>query len=355
MNVSRKNRLARFAGRAALPAAALLSALAMNAPAHAADVTLRMHTFMPPVANPAKHFLIPWAKKVEEASNGKLKIQPFWAMQLGGKAPQLVDQVKDGVVDIAWSLPGYTPGRFPKSEVFELPFVHRDAVSTALALQDFQDKHLQDEFKDYKVLLLNSHAGFLFMSKQPIRKLEDLKGMKMRAPSRIGVWMLGEFGATGLGMPLPEIPAALSKGVIDGMALPYEISPAVKAQDLVSYFTDLAGEQSRLATAVFAFLMNPNSYDKLPSDLKKVIDDHAGRNIAKWGGEVWEMIEKPGLEVMKSKPKNKFYTIREEEAAKFRAVSEKVNQRWFEEMKGIGVDGPALLKDAEAMIAKYAK
>ncbi len=341
--------------RACLSAAAAAAVLAVVGPTQAADVTLRMHSFLPPIANPPKTFLIPWAKKVEEASKGRIKVQPFWAMQLGGKPPTLVDQVKDGVVDIIWTLPGYTPGRFPKSEVFELPFIHKDALSTTLAMQDFQEKHLKDEYKDFRVLLLHAHAGFLFMTKRPITKFEDVASMKLRAPSRIGVWMLNEFGATSLGLPLPEIPAALSKGVIDGMALPYEIAPAVKAQDLVTYFTDLARPESRLATAAFTFLMNPNSYSKLPADLKKVIDDHSGRNIAKWAGENWEEIEKPGQAAIKSKSKNQFSTLSPAESDKFRATKERVYERWFSEMKGVGVDGKALLEDAKAMIAKYHK
>lgn len=324
-------------------------------PSSAAEITLRLHTFVPPVANPPKTFLIPWSKKLEKASHGRIKVQPFWAMQLGGNPPQLADQVKDGVVDIVWTLPGYNPGRFPKTEIFELPFLHRDALSTTLALQDYYDKHLKDEYKDYHMLLIHAHQGFLFMTKKPIRKLEDLKGMKLRAPSRVGVWMLSALGATGLGMPLPQIPGALSKGVIDGMILPYEISPAVKAQDLVKYFTDLSGKTSRLGTTVFTFMMNKNSYNKLPSDLKKVVDGLSGRNIAEWAGKNWEQIEIPGEKVMKSKKKNVFYTIPEPEASRFRKAADTVKTRLFAELKSVGIDGAPLLADAEADIAKYAK
>ncbi len=150
-------------------------ALSAVAPARSAEVTLRMHTFIPPVANPGKTFLAPWAKKIGKASNGRIKVQPFWAMQLGGKPPQLLGQVKDGVVDIVWTLTGFTAGRAPKVEVFELPFVHRNSVSTTLALQDYQDKHLKDEYKDYKILLLHSHAGAMFMTKGPVKVMADLK------------------------------------------------------------------------------------------------------------------------------------------------------------------------------------
>jgi TRAP-type C4-dicarboxylate transport system substrate-binding protein len=339
-----------------LALALLIAAPATSAPAEAQEViTLRMHTFIPPVGNPAKTFLIPWAERISKASNGRLKVQPYWAMQLGGQATQLLDQAREGVVDIVWTVPGFTPGRMPRLEPFELPFVHRDSLSSTLALQDFQDKHLGPDLKDYHPLLIHVHAGFLFQTKDPVLKMEDLKGKKIRAASRGGVWLLEALGATGVGLPLNDIPAALSKGVIDGVTLPYEIAPAVKMQDLVSHFSELAGPQPRLGTNVFAFLMNKASYDKLPPDLKKVIDDNAGRHIAKWAGENWAAIEIPGKEVMQSKPKNKFHTIPEPEVAKMRAAAKPVFDRWIEEVKKAGVDGDALLADARALIEKHAR
>ncbi len=347
------NRLGLAAAGAAV---SMLPLLGFGGAAGAADVTLRMHTFIPPVANPSKTFLIPWAKKIGEASGGKLKVQPFWAMQLGGKAPQLLDQARDGVVDIVWALPGFTPGRMPRVEPFELPFVHKDALSTTLALQDYQEKHLLNtDLKDYKPLLLHVHQGFLFQTKKPIRTMADLKGLKIRAASRGGVWLLEALGATGIGLPLPRIPPALSKGVIDGVTLPYEIAPAVKTPDLVSHFSKLSGPQPRLGTNIFTFLMNKASYNKLSKDLRKAIDDNSGRNIAKAAGQNWIDIEAPGLKVVKSRKKNMFYTIAPEEVAKMKAAAKPVFERWFAEMKRVGVDGPALLADARAMIDKYSK
>jgi TRAP-type C4-dicarboxylate transport system substrate-binding protein len=274
---------------------------------------------------------------------------------LGGKPTQLLDQAKDGVVDIIWGLPGFTPGRMPRVEPFELPFVHKDPLSTTLALQDFQDKHLGPDLKDYHPLLLHVHAGFLFQTKKPVLKLEDLKGMKIRAASRGGVWMLEAFGATGVGMPLPRIPQALSKGVIDGVTLPYEIAPAVKTQDLVSHFSELAGDQPRLGTNIFTLLMNKKKYQSLPADLKRVLDANSGRNVAKWAGETWAQIEVPGKKVVASKKKNKFHTISLAEADRMKKAAQPVFDRWYAEMKKIGVDGPALVSDARALIEKYSK
>lgn len=335
-------------------AMALAAAFAANG-VSAQTVTLKLTTFIPPVANPPKTFLIPWADKVEKASKGRIKIQRFWSMQLGGKPTQLLDQVKDGVVDIGWTLPGFTPGRMPSVEPFELPFVHKDALSSTLALQDYQEKYLKKDLSPYHPLLVHVHEGFFFQTRKPIKAMADLKGMKIRAASRAGVWLLNAMGATGIGMPLPRIPQALSKGVIDGVTLPYEIAPAVKTPDLVSHFSTLSGPQPRLGTNVFTFLMNKNAYAKLPADLKKVIDDHSGKNIAQWAGQNWRDIEKPGLKMVQSRKKNKFYVIPESEVAKMKKAAAPVFDRWYTEMSKIGLDGKAMLADARALIDKYSK
>jgi len=334
---------------------ALLMTLVVPSALHAQDVTLRMHTFIPPVANPGKTFLQPWAEKVTRESGGRLKIQPYWSMQLGGQAPQLLDQARDGVVDIIWVLPGFTPGRMPRTEPFELPFVHKDALSTTLALQDYQEKHLGPDLKDYHPILMHSPEGLLILSKKPVRTMADFKGLKIRAASRSGVWLLDALGARGIGLPLNEIPPALSKGVIDGVSTTYEIAPSLKLEELVDHFTELAGPRPRLNGGVFAFLMNRQSYAKLPPDLKRVIDANSGRNIARWAGENWVAIEGPAKKVMQSKSKNQFHIIPPDEVAKMQEAVKPVYERWFEEMKKLGIDGPRLLADARALIDKHSK
>lgn len=326
-------------------------------PAMSQEVTLRLHTFIPPPSNPYKTFLKPWAEKVMKASKGRIKVELYPVMQLGGKAPQLAQQAKDGVVDLVFTLPGFTPGRFPRLEAFELPFVHTNSLVTTLAIQDYQKKHLGDEFKDYKVILLNCHAGSMFMTKKgkAIRKMSDLKGLKIRTATRVGGWHLEAMGAIPVGLPLPQIPQMMSKGVIDGVMLPYEISPSVKMQDLAENFSELAGNQPRVSTSTFAFLMNKASYAKLPADLKKVIDDHSGDKIARWAGENWMKVEVPGSKAMHSKKKNKFHTISKVEGDKMKAAAKPAIDRWLKEVKAKGIDGAALLADARALLVKHSK
>jgi TRAP-type transport system periplasmic protein len=323
--------------------------------ARAQELTLRVHTFMPPVANPFKHFLTPWADKVGKDSNGRIKVQLFPAMQLGGSAPQLLQQVRDGVADIIWTLPGFTPGVMVKDEAFELPFLHRDTRSTVLALQDFIEMHMQKELAPYHVLQVHAHAGTLFMTKDPINKVEDFKGLRLRTPSRTSAWILEALGGAPVQVALPELAPMLSKGTVNGSILTYEIAPAVKMQDLVEYFVTVAAPQPRIGTTVFMFLMNKAKYDSLPSDLKTVIDANSGRNLAPFAIQVWDKIDQDGLQVMQSKPKNKFVTLSADETEKFKKLVQPVFGRFKEDVDKHGSDGGKVIADAQALVEKYSK
>ncbi|MPZ58058.1 MAG: C4-dicarboxylate ABC transporter substrate-binding protein [Rhizobiales bacterium] len=340
---------------AALAAAGLAGLALAPSSVAAQEVTLRLHTFLPPVANPVKHFMVPWAEKVNKESNGRIKVQIYPVMQLGGKPEQLLQQVRDGVVDIVWTLPGFTPGVMPKLEIFELPFLHRNTKATVLALQDYVEKHMKKDFEPYHVLLVHAHAGSLFMTKDPINKVEDFQGMKLRSYSRTNAWILEALGAAPLQVALPELVPMLNKGTVSGSILPYEIAPAVKMQDLTNYFTTLAPPQPRLSTAIFTLLMNKAKYDSLPADLKKVIDNNSGRNIAPMAIEVWDRVELDGEKVMHSKSKNKFSSLGAEETAKFKKKVQPVFDRFIKLLDDSGADGKQILADVEALEAKYDK
>lgn len=338
---------------ACIAGAAAVMATISAGPAQSQEIELRFHTLIPPVANPIKTMWRPWVDRVNEAAEGKMKITIYPSMQLGGAPPQLVDQVKDGVVDMTWTLPGYTPGRFPVTEVFELPFVHTNPVATTLAIQDFQPKYLKDDWKDYHVLLLHVHAGSLIMSKRPVTKFEDMKGLSIRTATRTMSWYLDSIGAQPIDAPVPEVVQMVARGVVQALALPYEIAPAFKVQDLVEHFSELEGDQPRLNTSVFSLLMNPASYNKLPADMKKIIDDNSGRNIAREAGENWAAIEEPAKEIMASRSKNEFHVIPAAEAEKFAAAGRAAKDRWVAEMNEKGLNGAAMLEEAEALVRKY--
>jgi len=330
---------------------AMLAALA--APA-AAQETLKMHHFVPPKAPPSARFMMPWAENVTKAAGGKIKIDLYPTMQLGGTPPQLVDQVRDGVVDLTFTLPGYTADRFPRTEVFEVPFLHTHAAATAQALQDYYDKYLTEEYSAYKVILLYTHDGAVISANKPINSLADFKGMKIRTANRGGGAFLRGVGATPVGSPVTEIQTMLTKGVIDGVLLPYEIMPAFKIHELVHNHITLSGPQPRIGTSVFAVLMNKKRYDALSPSLKKAIDDNSGRHIAKWAGETWEEVEKPGM-AMAQKAGNKFITIPQGEVAKIVAAVRPEIDKFLAQLSRPGFDAAKAYADAQQMVAKYSK
>lgn len=321
--------------------------------AQAPQVTLRLQQQLPAAAPVPKNFLEPWAKKIEQESGGRIKIELYPSMQLGGTPPQVFDQVKDGVIDLTWTLPGYTANRFPKSEVFELPFIGGDGEQNSPATWEFYEKHLKDEFKDVKVLAVQTNGPYIIHAKgNGVRKLEDMKGLKIRGTSRMINKMIELLGATPVGMPVPAVPDALSKGVIDGTLLPWEVTPSLKISELVGTHTRFSGNRS-LCVAVFVTIMNKAKYEGLPPDLQKVIDANAGLETSKWVGKVQNDGDKPGLEVAQKRG-NAIVTLDAAETARWRAAAEPAIEAWIAEMNAKGIDGKTLVADARAMIAKYA-
>jgi TRAP-type C4-dicarboxylate transport system substrate-binding protein len=338
--------------KSTLIAAGLLAAVASQ-PARAADVTLRFHQMLPPQATIPARAIKPWAEKVEKESGGRIKVQQFSTMQLGGKPPELFDQAKDGVVDIVWTVLGYTPGRFPKTEAFELPFTTGLAEPASKAFQEYVQKFAMDEFKDVKLIGVHVHGPGLFHSLTPITKLEDLKGMKVRGGSRVINIMLEQLGATPVGMPVPAVGEALSKGVISATTIPWEVVPALKVQQIAKNSTGFSGSKG-LYTQTFAVAMNKAAYDKLPADLKKVIDANSGMVAAAMFGRAMDEGDKAGLAIAQ-KAGNNIITLNAEETARWQRTANGTRAVWFKEVAEKGLDGPKLAAEAEALIAKYSK
>lgn len=316
----------------------------------AQEVTLTLHHFLPPVSNAHKAMLEPWAKKIEAESGGRIAIEIFPSMSMGGKPTELYSQVRDGTADIVWTLLGYTPGVFPRTEVFELPLVHDgSAKATTIALNASMEM-LAEDFKDVRVLFLHTHDGNVIHSAtQPVRTFEDAAGLKLRTPSRTGAWVIEAMGAEPVGMPVPALPEAMSKGVVDGALTPYEIVPALKLQELDKYTTELP-DGGRFGTSVFMLAMNKDAYEALDGDLRAVIDANSGMNVAAGIGELWEGFEQSGIEALAGAGVERI-VLPPDEAARFDAANEAVVQRWVDEVSATGIDGAALVKQARAAVA----
>ena len=321
--------------------------LLMTTAAAAQEVTLRLHHFMGEKAPLHGKMMVPLAAAIEEASEGRMKVEVFSSMSLGGRPGDLYDQAADGAVDIVVTLPGYTAGRFNRSEVFELPFMMKDPVATAEAYYDLITQELQDgEFEETKILTSWVHGPGVLHSKEPISSLEDMVGQEMRGPTRVVTDLLGELGATPVGMPLPLIPENLSKGVISGTVLPWEVTPSIRLAELVSNHTELSGDTS-LYTAVFIMAMNWDSYEGLPDDLRQILDDHTGKGLAASTAQVMLDADAGGRNVASG---NTFITLDGAEVERWKAAAQPVVDRWVTRAGEMGFDGEAAIAQARALI-----
>ncbi len=328
------------------------STLLMSMGVQAQEVTLKLHHFLPAGSFAQTMLIQPWCDRIAKDSGGKMKCQIYPSMQLGGTPAQLVDQVKDGIVDIIWTLPGYSAGRFPLAEVFELPFMMQNPEATSKALWDYVQQDDAAEFKDYKLLALHVHGdGVFHLSKKPVQTMADLKGMKLRAPTRQSNKFLLALGATPVAMPVPQVSEAMSKGVIDGALVPYEVVPAVKLQELAKFHSETDPEEPALYTSVFMLAMNKGKYDSLSPELKKVIDANSGQGVSAMAGRAFMSADIEGKKLTASNTHN---VIPKAELESWKKVGQQVSDAWVADVTSKGANGKQLLEHARALIAKHA-
>ena len=335
--------------RAAL---AVLAATSFSG-AMAQDVTtLKVHFFLPATSFANTLFITPWCEKIAKESANKMKCQIYPSMQLGGTPPQLFEQVRDGVADIVWTLPGYTAGRFPAVEVFELPFMMQNPEATSKALWDYVGQYASAEFKDVKPLAFHVHGdGVFHMAKKPINTAADLKGLKLRAPTRMTNKFMALLGATPVSMPVPQVGDALAKGVIDGAVVPYEVVPSVKIHELVKFHSETDPAEPAIYTSTFVFAMNQAKYAALPADLKKVIDTNSGQGLS---GQIGKAFLQADGEGKKLTTKNATNTIPAAELANWKKLGQPLADGWVADMNAKGLPGAEMLGAARKLIADHA-
>ena len=336
----------------ALAAATVLACVGAAPAALAQEVTLKVHFFLPASSFANTLFIQPWCERIARDSNNRMKCQSYPSMQLGGTPPQLFEQVRDGLADVVWTLPGYTAGRFPSVEAFELPFMMQSPEATSRALWEYVQVHGAAEFKDVKPLAFHVHGdGVFHMTGKPVKTLADLRGMKLRAPTRMTNKFIAMLGATPVSMPVPQVGDALSKGVIDGAVVPYEVVPAVKLQELAKFHSETDPAEPALYTSTFVFAMNKAKYDALPADLKKVIDNNSGMALS---GAIGKAFLQADAEGKKLTAKNATNVIPASELVQWKALGNRLAADWVNEMNAKGLPGQKLLDDARALIAKQA-
>ena len=328
-------------------------AILRRARADAPQLTLKLHHSFSAVSAVHEKFLAPWARKVEADSGGRIRIDLFPSMQLGGAPAHLFDQARDGVADIVWAVPSATPGRFPKSEAFELPFVlsHRALVNSK-ALEDFAAANLQDEFREFHPLCFSCRDHGVLHTARAIKSIGDLKGLRLHVPNRLAAESVRALGAQGVSVPTPQVPMAISARAIDGCLDPWDAVPGLRLNDSLKNHTDFA--EQALSSATFVLAMNRQAYDRLPRDLKTVIDNNAGQPVASMAGAMWDLEAKAVAGAARDRGEP-VVVISGEEMAPWRKATEPVIAAWHKQMKERKLDGDKLLADVHVLLAKYAE
>jgi TRAP-type C4-dicarboxylate transport system substrate-binding protein len=277
------------------------------------------------------------------------------AMSLGGRPPQLIDQARDGVVDIVWTLPGTTAGRFPSLEAFELPFVPAGTVATSAALWDYAGKYAAAEFADIHPLTFWVHGhGLIHSRDKAIDRLEDIRGLKVRAPTAPGTQFLRALGAEPVSMPAPQVPEAISRGVIDATLFPWEVIGTNKVVEMVKHHTIVNAGGRGFYTAVFVLAMNKKRHAELPDDLRAILDKHSGPVLARKAGQAFIDGDVPVRKSAEER-KNRVVTLDGAEAERWRSATKSVADDWVAAMKAKGLDGAGMLAAAQSLIEQRQK
>lgn len=284
----------------------------------------------------------PWAEKINKLTNGKVKVTMFPGGALG-KTPDHYDLAEKGIADISYTLQDYTPGRFPLTSVFELPFMITTAEKTSVAMWKTYEQfpEFQKEYRKVKVLALFCHpGGHLNTTKKPIKSLADLNGMKFRTASPHVTEALKIFGAVPVNMPITETYLALEKGVVEGTVLPWEGNHIFKLSELLKY-----GTETDFYTMTMMVVMNKRKWKSLPDDVKKVITETTGLAMSTEAGKVYDetrpimkdLCQKKGMQVIE---------LSQAEKKKLKEMTLPLRDKWTSEMMAKKLPGKAILKAA---------
>lgn len=270
--------------------AAITASMALSTVAQAADYTLRFSHFWPSVSPIHKEVFQDWANQIEADSNGRIEVQLYPGATLSDP-PAQYDAVINRIADVTATVQGYTANRFPLTQIVELPGIVKSAEQGSCVIQSLYDEGLikQEYEATHPVFLFTHGQGHLHTSETPIRKPSDLEGLRIRRPTQVVASLLESLGAAPIGMPAPESYQTMQRGVIDGVALPWEGVHSFRINELANYHTEIG-----LYSLAFVVTMNKDVYNSMPEDLQKVIDENSGMALATAAGEMFDKVDAMG-------------------------------------------------------------
>ncbi len=258
-----------------------LALIALTGVARAEPMTLKLAYFGGPKSPTWGKVMSPWADDVSAASKGTIKIDKYPGGTLGRNPRVQVKLVLDGVTDMAFFVPSYTPGRFPDTQVMELPGLINNSFESGVAVWRMYAKGLLRGFDKFKVLMLVTTHPYTMHTKFPVRRIADLKGKKVRAGGPVAGATIRALGAIPVGMPIPTVAQNISKGIISGSASDWNVLYAFRIVDVAKYHY-----MGLLGTVPIGILMNKKKWNSLPADAKAAFDKYSGEALSRRNGKV---------------------------------------------------------------------
>jgi TRAP-type C4-dicarboxylate transport system substrate-binding protein len=287
-----------------------------------------------------------WAKEIEKRTNGAVKITMFPGATLT-PANQCYDGVVKGISDIGMSVLSYTAGRFPLTEVIDMPLGYKSGLQVTRLINAYYNKFQPKEFDDVKIMYLHGHGpGVLHTNKKPVAKLEDLKGLKIRCTGTSSE-VVKHLGGTPVAMPQTETYDALQKGVVDGVMSPVETLKGWKFAEVVKYTTLNYGSAYSIG---FFVAMNKAKWNALPKDVQAIIQKVNEEWIEKTG-RGWDEFDKIGIETTKAKG-NQLIPLSKQEDERWAGLVAPILGNYVEKMKGKGLPGDEALKFCQDWLKK---
>lgn len=302
-------------------------------PAPASDVIeLKLAHFIPTTHIQHQKTYVPFAQNVERLTNGRVRIKIYPASTLGAPA-QLPEAVKTGIADMAFIFPSMTAGRFPRTSAFDLPFLFTSSTHTTRVAYELFDRYLADDYRDYKVLwLYASDTGQIYSAAKPVRTLEDLKGMKMRAPSAVMSDALKRLGANPVGLPITELQMALDKHVIDGALTPNTVVADFKLYDQIRHIT-----QADVYVSFMAVVMNRKKFESLPPYARQAIEQASGRQWGLHAARVYDDYAAETVKKMRTGGKVAIYDLPAAEKKKLQERLKGMESDWIRKHSARGI------------------
>ncbi len=331
------------AGVAALMMVFVMSFMVVTG-AQASEIALKYANFPPAPTFPCVQ-MERWAKEVTTRTGGVVQVATYPGSTLLD-AKNMLRGVMQGQADIGCISLAYHPGVFPLLSVMELPHGFTSAESASRTTWDLYAKHRPAELDKVKVLTMFTSAPSQFMAKKPIRTLADLKGTEIRGAGLISS-VLERLGAIPVSMPMPEVPEAVQKGIIQGLLTSFEVLKDMKFAEMCKYET-----VANLPVYPFAVIMNKKRWDSLPEDVKKVFDDLSAEQ-AQWTGQYMDTHVETALAWSKETYNVEVHTFDEAVQAEIARLTAPLIDEWAAAATKAGIDAQAVLNDVEALKATY--